>query len=286
MSELESRQAQFDGLGRALAESFNAENVEGGGWTHETERAAYGKLKLLHPSGLGIGLWQRYAYRKGEAGKRLTVEGVFPHGYAGLRPEGITVGLHRPPALMAKDIVRRFLPGYLAKIGEALAAAADAEREEQARIAMNRRIARVLPNISHGPVSPHEASGRRTTYWSGGLDSLAPLPAIASGQVTLNHNAQTMDVKLSNVPAGLALQILALLDPHRVLEGTIAPREVGPARRELGPAVRTIPGEVVATTTPVAGGPAELVTAPPQLGRLSAALCGEVTRPFGAYNLP
>ncbi|WP_329020749.1 hypothetical protein [Streptomyces sp. NBC_01601] len=178
--------------------------------------------------------------------ERLTVEGIFPSEYYGDRPQPITVGLHRPPAPMAKDIIRRVLREYLAKIGVALEAAREAERDRRGRDAMNRRLARVLPNISIGATPLHEAPARKTSHWSGGLDSLSPCPAIAPGEVSLSHDGRAMTIKLSDVPAELGLKILSLLDPRDALEGTIAPRAVGREQPELAPVRRIVPGEVVA----------------------------------------
>lgn len=181
--------------------------------------------------------------------ERLTVEGIFPSAYYGDRPQAITVGLHRPPGPMAKDIIRRVLPGYLAKIGAALDAAREAERDRQGRIATNRRLARVLPNISIGPTPVHEATDRKVSYWSGGVDSLSPCPAIAPGQVKLSNDGQVMEIKLTDVPAELGLQILSLLDPRRVVEGRIAPRVAGREPVELPPATQVITGEVMKAHT-------------------------------------
>jgi hypothetical protein len=188
--------------------------------------------------------------------ERLTVEGIFPSAYYGDRPQAVTVGLHRPPVPMAKDIIRRVLPGYLAKIGVALDAAREAERDRQGRIAMNRRLARVLPNISIGPTPVHEATDRKVSSWSGGVDSLSPCPAIAPGQVKLSNDGQVMEIKLTDVPAELGLQILSLLDPRRVLEGAVTPRAVSQGQAELPPVRHVIAGEIVPAPTDEPLGPA------------------------------
>lgn len=194
------------------------------GWTR------FGHVRLLHPSGIGIAVYQINTH------ERLTVGGIFPGVGSALSSDTITLGTHRPPERLARDIIRRVLPGYLAKIGEALEEAAEAERHRQARVVMNERLTQVLPNISRGHISPHEATDRKRSYWPGGVRSLDPRPAIAQGEVKLSTDAQSMDIKMSEVPTALALRILALLDPRDALEGRVMPHAVSPAPRELAPA--------------------------------------------------
>ncbi|WP_327359577.1 hypothetical protein [Streptomyces sp. NBC_01304] len=229
------------------------------GWTR------FGHVRLLHPSGIGIAVYQINTH------ERLTVGGIFPGVGSALSSDTITLGTHRPPERLARDIIRRVLPGYLAKIGEALEEAAEAERHRQARVVMNERLTQVLPNISRGHISPHEATDRKRSYWPGGVRSLDPRPAIAQGEVKLSTDAQSMDIKMSEVPTALALRILALLDPRDALEGRVMPHAVSPAPRELAPAPRTIVGQVVArspgrnrhqATLPEAGNHTNLENAP------------------------
>ena len=246
MDRQDERLRRFDALGRSLAAAFNADGVEGGGWTHEAGHAGFGSVTLRHPRGLRLWVWHLHGNRKGAAGRRLTVEGAYPHGYDGPTPQSITVSMDREPVPMARDIVRRLLPNYLATIDHALEQARVAQRERQARIVMNRRLEQTLPALAlHQDASAHQAPDRKSSYWYGGRFCLSPSAARASGTVRLNDDASHMDVNLTDVPADVALQILALLDSRTVLEGTLVPRALAPAQRELPVPAKVIAGELV-----------------------------------------
>lgn len=239
---------RFDELGTRLAAALNADRIQGGGWTHEAGQACYGSVTLHHPDGLGFNLSHHGSYRKGAAGRRLTVSGIYPADSNVRHAEAVTVSMDREPTAMARDIVRRWMPGYLAVIGQALENARQADRERAARRALNRRMEQALPGLHAAHVNEHEAPHRHTSYWSGGRYSREGAAAHASGSVTLTNDAQHANMKLTDVPADLALQILALLDARQALEGTISPRQVSPARCELPAPTLTIPGEVLTPT--------------------------------------
>ncbi|WP_372412637.1 hypothetical protein [Streptomyces luteireticuli] len=237
---------QFDALGRAVAAAFNEGGVEGGGWVHQAGDACYGSVTLSHPRGLGLHIWHENKHRKGGAGRRLTVKGTYPHGSSVHRADHITVSLDREPRAMARDIVRRFLPGYLATIDQAIAAAQEAERHRQARAAVNRRIEQILPRVCGiGGVKPHQDPGRTQSYWSRPGVATGQASVLASGSTTLATSACSMDLKLTDVPTEVALQILELISNGAVLEGTVLPQAIAPAQPELSTAVRIIPGETM-----------------------------------------
>ncbi|WP_432159146.1 hypothetical protein [Streptomyces sp. bgisy153] len=240
---------QFDALGSALAAAFNADAVEGGGWTHEAGHACYGTVELRHPRGLGINLVHEGGYRKGAAGRRLSVRGIYPRDSDVRSAEPITVSMDRDPTAMARDIVRRWMPAYLATIDKALEMARQAERDRAARRAMNRRMEQILPGLRNPHVSAYEAPHRHDSWWSGGEYSPKEAPARASGKVTLSGDgSKARRIELTDVPADLVLDILALIDARQPLEGTVTPREVAPARKELpAPPPLTIPGQVLPT---------------------------------------
>ncbi|WP_432041075.1 hypothetical protein [Streptomyces chartreusis] len=239
---------QFDTLGSALAAALNTAAVEGGGWTHEAGHACYGTVRLCHPRGLGFTLIHEGSYRKGAAGRRLSVRGTYPRDSSVRQAEPITVSMDRDPTAMIRDIVRRWLPAYLATIDQALESARTAERHRAARRAMNRRMEQVLPGLHNPHVSDHEAPHRDTSWWSGAQWSPKAAPARASGKVRLSSDARTANLELTGVPAELVLDILALIDAREPLEGTVSPREIAPARKELpAPPPLTIPGEVIPT---------------------------------------
>jgi hypothetical protein len=245
-AKAEELHRQFDALGTALAAALNAATVEGGGWTHEAGHACYGTVALRHPRGLGFTLVHEGRYRKGAAGRRLSVRGIYPQDSNVRKPDPITVSMDRDPTAMARDIVRRWLPDYLATIDQALEMARTAERQRAARRAMNRRMEQVLPGLRNPHVSDYEAPHRETSWWSGAEWASKEAPARASGEVRLSSDARTANLKLTGVPAELVLDILALLDAREPLEGTVSPRAVAPAHKELSaPPPLTIPGEIV-----------------------------------------
>ncbi|MER7688751.1 hypothetical protein [Streptomyces sp. NPDC097610] len=237
---------QFDALGSALAAALDAAAVEGGSWGHEAGHASYGTVELRHPRGLGFTLVHEGSYRKGAAGRRLSVRGIYPRDSNVRRAEPITVSMDRDPTAMVRDIVRRWLPAYLATIDQALEMARTAECERVARRAMNRRMEQVLPGLHNPHVSDYEAPHRDISWWSGAEWSPKEAPARASGKVRLSGDARTANLELTGVPADLVLDILALIDGRQPLEGIVSPRAVAPAREELpaSPPL-TIPGELV-----------------------------------------
>ena len=257
---------QFDTLGKALAAALNTAAVEGGSWTHEAGHASYGTVELRHPRGLGFSLVQEGSHRKGAAGRRLSVRGIYPRDSGGRHADRITVSMDRDPAAMAQDIVRRWMPDYLATIGQALEMVRTAEREREARRDMNRRMGQILPGLFNPHVSDYEAPHRRISWFNAGEYSAKRAPARASGKVTLSGDARDARIELTGVPANLVLDILALLDAREALEGIVGPRAVAPARAELpAPPPLVIPGQVVPT--------------------VPAAIAEPVTRDDGTYAL-
>ncbi|MCX4826742.1 hypothetical protein OG883_44680 [Streptomyces sp. NBC_01142] len=236
--------ALSDGLGRALVDLFNGHGIEGGGWTHHApERSHFCSTTLFHPSGIGIGIRHGNRHRKGDAGRRLTVEGIYPLSHSGPRAESITVGMSQSPARIFSEIRRRVLPDYLKTISAALEAAADSERARQARMAMKRRLEQVLPDLGHRAASHQEPPSLPRSHRPDAEAGLPDRPAVVSCGVKLRHDATSMDITLSDVPAELAFRLLALLDPRTALEGVIVPHEGAPPAIDHAP--HTIQGEVI-----------------------------------------
>ncbi|MFF4205719.1 hypothetical protein ACFYZ8_34285 [Streptomyces sp. NPDC001668] len=266
-----------DELGAALAKTFNGDGVVGGGWTHRSGHAHYVTVDLVHPSGLGVWLRHQGGYRKGRNGRMLTVGATYPRGYSGRRAEEIRVWMDRDRTDMARDIIRRLLPDYLATIDRALKEARKADLKRRARILMNGLLEKTLPGVTGTGGTPAcESRDRRRSYWSGGRFSRTRRPALASGRsprdgghhqdqepkvkpalvsghATLSDDATTMDLELKEVPAELALKILAMVNPAPALEGTIVPREVAPAVPALLAAQRVVQGQVVSEAAEVTG---------------------------------
>jgi hypothetical protein len=267
-AELQQLHAFGDKLGSALAATFNLDRVQGGGWSHHSGHAHYVALNLVHPSGMGIWLRHGGGYRKGRAGRMLTVGGNYPRGHGGWQAEKIRVWMDRDPADMARDIIRRLLPDYLATIDHALEQAREEEVRRRARIMMNRVLEQTLPDVhAIGGTPARESRDRSRSFWSGGrlahetrrpalgsgataenLEPQGPEPALVSGHATLSGDATTMDLELKDVPAELALRVLALINPTPALEGKLVPRAVTPETPALPAAPRVVPGEVLAET--------------------------------------
>nr|WP_181412053.1 hypothetical protein [Streptomyces sp. F12] len=262
-------------LGAALASTFNHDRVVGGGWSHRSGYAHYVTVDLVHPSGLGIWLRHQGGHRKGRNGRMLTVGATYPLGYSGRRAEEIRVWMDRDRTDMARDIIRRLLPDYLATIDHALEEAREEDLKRRARILMNGLLEQALPGVtSAGGTPAHESRDRRRSYWAGGRSGQyrrTPLasgrsprrgdhhqepdvkPALVSGHATLSSDATTMDLELKDVPAELALKILSMINPTAALEGTIMPREVAPAVPELPASQQVVRGQVVSEDTEITG---------------------------------
>ncbi|WP_217231384.1 hypothetical protein [Streptomyces anulatus] len=244
-AERKAVHAQFDELGGRLADVLNEDLVEGGGWSHTVSGLRAGGI-VLHNQGrhLGIKVWRDKTYLKGAAGRRLKVEGCYSSAYHGWRADSITVSMDRPAKAIARDVARRFLPGYLATVDASTQAARTAEEERRARRHFNRRLSGMAPGLrATGGYDPTQDPDRTRSYWSS-PDHDETSTATVGGHIALAPDGQTAHITLNNVPQELALRILALVHPQQVLQGTIAPRPVPPARRALSTS-RVIRGEVL-----------------------------------------
>ncbi|MFD3422629.1 hypothetical protein [Streptomyces decoyicus] len=243
--EMQRVHDHYDALGRALADVFNSRGLHGGGWTHEAGRNIFGAVSLYHPDGLGFSLCRLNTHRKGPAGRRLTIDGIYPGCWGGARTAAITVDKDRRVTEIANEIERRLVPDYLPTLREAMTQMRIAEDNRRAREAMNRRLEATVPGLSSAGAPRHPEPSRTRSYWYGGRYSRKVGPKVlASGSVTLNLDATHATLKLSDVPSEVALQILSLLTPTRALEGEV--HQALPARPKSIPAVsRVVPGEIL-----------------------------------------
>ncbi|MFD4526637.1 hypothetical protein ACFWP7_22430 [Streptomyces sp. NPDC058470] len=243
----------FDALGRGVAASLNARGVEGGGWSHTITPAYWGNVTVGHRDGMHFAFLHHGRTRKGAAGRRLRVETGYPHGYSGWRAEPITVSMDRDPDAIAADVLRRLMPAYQDTLRDALEAAGRRQAERRARAELNELIEQLVPGIHGiGGLDPRSAPDRDTSFWSGPdhvPEGQVALPV--AGRVTLKHDASEVEVKLTNVPPALALDLLdylrrhgvvacrphALSSPARVIAGELAPR--GPV--DAQPDTRLLP---------------------------------------------
>ncbi len=234
-----------DRIGRALAAELNDRRVEGGGWRHRVAPVYFVSVALEHPSGMSLSLVHEGGYRKGAAGRRLTVRGGYPTEYCGWRAEPVTVGIDTSAASKARHIVRCLLPDYQQTFGTARAMQQRVQQETRNRRALNRRMREVLPALrAFAYEQPHDIDARKQSNWitvQQRPDGSTAPRARCSGSVRLTDDASAADVlKLTNVPAGLLLEILALVNAQPVLEGRVLPREIAPHRPELPAAPRVV----------------------------------------------
>ncbi|MFJ1662252.1 hypothetical protein [Streptomyces anthocyanicus] len=238
-------QALADQLGSALCAALNSRTTEGGDWIHHVDTEAhYLSFSLVHPRRLALSLRHHNTHLKGSAGRRLTVECVYPPGYSGTA-ETTTVGLDSSTSSMASRIVTLLLPGYLKNLEVALAERRTAQENRRARQRMNREMKQALPALHPAgwETERTESSRTRSFWYASSLEDTYP-PAHAGGEIRLSTDASEAEIELNRVPAPIALQILRLLNPNPATEGTVMPRGLPPSRRALS-TVRSIPGEVL-----------------------------------------
>ncbi|MGW1815512.1 hypothetical protein ACWCQM_18370 [Streptomyces sp. NPDC002125] len=243
-AERRERQELAHRIGRTLAAEFNDRQVEGGGWRHQVAPVNFVSVLLTHPSGMSLSLTHEGSYRKDAAGRRLTVRDGYPSEYCGWRAEPVTVGIDTSSESKARQIIRRLLPDYLSTFGAARAMQQRVQEETRSRQRLNRRMQDVLPALRAAPYEqPHAVDARKQSHWSAAQhrpDGASAPRAHCSGSVRLADDASSAEVlKLTNVPADLLLEILALVNAQSVLEGRVMPRMISPQRPEL-PAAPTV----------------------------------------------
>ncbi|MEV6421830.1 hypothetical protein [Streptomyces sp. NPDC051662] len=249
-------QAHAGRIGRALCEVLNSGAIEGGGWSHRVDKETYYlSLSLFHPRGLELSLRHQNTHLKGDAGRRLTVAGVYPSGYGGLTADKITVGVGTRASHMASRIVTHLLPDYLKYLDVALAEERQAQQDRRARRLMNHHMKLALPALHPAgwETEQSESSRNRSFWYASSCDNAYP-PAYAGGEVRLSTDASEAEIKLNRVPAALALRILGLLNPNPAVEGIVMPRGIAPKRRALS-TVRIISGEVLPPSVPRTAAP-------------------------------
>ncbi|MFJ1742631.1 hypothetical protein ACIOG4_28645 [Streptomyces microflavus] len=243
--EMQQVRDHYDGVGRALAAILNERRLHGTGWSHETVLNIHGHVRVFRPDGMGFFLIRLNTSRKGTAGRRLTIGGLYPSGWDDSSEDSITVDKDRPVPEIANDIARRLLPGYVPKWQKAMEEEHTAEKNRRARILMNRRLEAELPGLSSAGGPRHPQPDRTKSYWNDGSHSLQMPPKVAiSGSTKLSPDAATVAMEMSNVPAELALTILGLLRSARVLEGTIVDSAYPAGKDALATASRVLRGEL------------------------------------------
>lgn len=243
---------EFAALGQQIAAALNhLEPEERRGWTHRRKDNAYGSVSLAHPAGWQLHIWRDKAHCKGAAGQRLTIAGIVPSEYRGRAEHRITVAGDRPPGDIARDIARRLLPGYRETAADAFEHRDQEQAATRARVAAFARLREALPALNTGASSIESGYG---LFYRGyarvadgpGRTRMSEHRAHASGTVRLSVDGSTGSIKADEVPLELLVEFLARLnaDPQ-ALTGTVMPRELDSALRDLGWQPRVVPGEVV-----------------------------------------
>ncbi|MEU9048457.1 MULTISPECIES: hypothetical protein [unclassified Kitasatospora] len=242
---------EFAALGQQVADALNALDPERRGWTHHRENNAYGSVGLEHPEGWKLHIWREKAHCKGAAGQRLTIQGIVPSEYRGRAKHRITVAGDRAPRDIARDIARRLLPDYRDTAAQAFEHRDQEQAATRARVAAFAQLRTALPALSTGASSVESGYGlfyrgyARVADGRGGTRR-SEHGALASGTVRLSFDGSTGSIKADEVPLELLVEFLARLNADRqALTGTVMPRELESALRELGWQPRVVPGEVV-----------------------------------------
>jgi hypothetical protein len=136
---------------------------------------------------------------------KLHMSGCYPATEMRVDYRGINVTVTRPPAIIAGEIERRLLPGYLRQLAEVVTFNARMDRERAARTAVMERIAGMFPGAHVDPAS------RRGTHAKVYIH-----PARCTrGMVEAYGSAATVSIELSGVPVDLAAGMLAVLASWR-----------------------------------------------------------------------
>jgi hypothetical protein len=170
-----------------------------GDWTVRTKTAPTGHTwcaTLTQPDGQAFTIspaWHDH--------DRVIITGRYPAETADTyrptpRPE-ITVRASRGPAVLAREITRRFLPPCRERFDAINADNARREREHQARAARLERLTTHLPDAAHVRVSD---GARRVDF--GGFGGRADITVVTDGPIALSF---------SLLPDDLAEDILRLL---------------------------------------------------------------------------
>lgn len=133
---------------------------------------------------------------------RVEVSGVYPSTRRErLDRAGISVRADRGPMVIASEITRRLLPGYLAELGRV--------REFNAREAAGAGLREALAGKVTG-MFPGSFT-RATGYTGHGTEVVIPGGRGPGGTVDLDAGAASVTLTLRAVPAAVALRMLAAL---------------------------------------------------------------------------
>lgn len=271
MREMHDR---YDALGRQLTGLLNDADIQGGGWSHTADHNVYGSLTLHHPAGFGVTVAHDNARLAGNAGRRLTVGGLYPREFHGDRAPTITVGVDQPATWLVRRIITKFLPAYMNVLPKAFLHRRQEERHRAGRTRTNRSLERALLQLGPGAA---DRSADRTHSYAYLHYPVEGEEELCRVKTRLNAPGTTVDLTLDRVPADLAARILEVLNPAPPLEGRIM--DAAPALDGAPEALsvpRTIVGEVLrgARLEPACALPAAEATSLGSLSRRGVAHSG------------
>jgi len=179
-----------------------ARYLPGGGWALEASWDGYGAI-VAGPDGA------RLHVNPPRDGK-VHVSGCFPMTDLRVTGCGVNIGASRPPAVIAAEITRRLLPGYLGQLREVTEHNEQDARDTEARAAIIGKIAALFPG---GHV---RTAGHRGTY----TEALIHPAGCGTGSVEAYGDASTVKIDIHGVPADLAMAMLAVLAVGKRQEAT------------------------------------------------------------------
>ena len=177
-------------LGKLRGETWTA----GPGW-HNTQRRLHGPDQAV--------LYVSTSYQ--EPG-RIAAHGGYPSTTTTVGREDITVAVSRGPAVIAREINRRLLPAYLARLAEVI----KYNQTERADYEERGRVLGQVAGLLGGTYRQEPYEPGKSGNYSGSV-SLYHLPGALFGSVSASGSPDTLDLDLHVVPRETALKILAVL---------------------------------------------------------------------------
>jgi len=170
-----------------------ARYLPGGRWALEASWDGCGSI-LAGPDGARLHL-------TGPRDGKVHVSGCFPMTVMRVTGCGINVGASRPPAVIAAEISRRLLPGYLGQLRQVAEYNDAEERDRETRTQVIGKIAAMFPG------SHVRTAGHRGMYTEALLNG--------GGTVEAYGDAGTVKLELHSIPADVAMAMLAVLADAR-----------------------------------------------------------------------
>lgn len=166
-----------------------------GSWAPEASWDGCGAM-LAGPSGARLHL-------TGPRDGRVHVSGCFPPTSLRVTSHGISVGASRPPAVIAAEIARRLLPGYLVQLADIGEHDAAEQAAREARTVLAEKITALFP--AGAAVMPAHCQG------SARSEIVLHLGEAGGGWVKFYGAGLEVELDRIRVPAAVAVEMLAVL---------------------------------------------------------------------------